>query len=139
MLRKGLETSIEYIHFTGHPKKRLPGHVSFWIEFVEGESLLLWLNLNGVASSSGSACSSNMMALDETGLKSSHVLTAIGVPAEICNGSITFSLGRESAREDVEHVLGIMPALLRNCGICRRFMKSSRKLRREINNVRTLQ
>ncbi len=108
----GLASSITHMHFTGHPTQRLPGHVSFWIEFVEGESLLLWLNLNGVASSSGSACSSNILAVNETGLKASHVLTAIGVPAEICHGSITFSLGKDSSAAEVDHVLKVMPEIV---------------------------
>lgn len=112
-LREGLESSIEYIHFTGHPTNRLPGNVSFWIEFVEGESLLLWLNLSGIAASSGSACSSNIMARDETGLKASHVLTSIGVPPDICSGSITFSLGKDNTMEEVEYVLSIMPGLVK--------------------------
>ena len=108
----GIDGSINYLHFTGHPTERLPGHVSFWIEFVEGESLLLWLSLNGVASSSGSACSSNILAADEGGLKASHVLTAIGVPPEICHGSITFSLGKDNTMEEVEHVLSVMPGIV---------------------------
>jgi cysteine desulfurase len=112
-LRDGLESSIEYIHFTGHPTKRLPGHASFWIEFVEGESLLLWLNLNGIISVSGSACASNMMAIDETGLRASHVLTAVGVPPEICSGSISFSLGKDNTIEEVEHVLSIIPGIVK--------------------------
>jgi cysteine desulfurase len=115
----GLSSSIEHIHFTGHPAIRLPGHVSFWIEFVEGESLLLWLNLNGIASASGSACASNMMAVDETGLKASHVLTAVGVPPEICSGSISFSLGKDNTMEEVEHVLAVIP------GITKRLMEMS--------------
>ena len=101
-----------YLHFTGHPTERLPGHVSFWIEFVEGESLLLWLNLNGVAASTGSACASNVLAADETGLKASHVLTAVGVPPEICHGSITFSLGRDNTEEEVDYVLSVMPTIV---------------------------
>jgi len=109
----GLESSIDYIHFTGHPKNRLPGHVSFWIEFVEGESLLLWLNLNSIASSSGSACASNMMAVDEKALKASHVLTAVGVPPEICHGSITFSLGKDNTSEEVEHLLYVIPGIVK--------------------------
>ena len=109
----GLAASIEYLHFTGHPAKRLPGHVSFWIEFVEGESLLLWLNLNRIASASGSACASNMSAVDETGLKASHVLTAVGVPAEICNGSIAFSLGKDNIMEEVEHTLSVIPGIVK--------------------------
>jgi cysteine desulfurase len=110
-LRAGIET-ISYLHFTGHPTERLPGHVSFWIEFVEGESLLLWLNLNGIAASTGSACASNVLAADETGLKASHVLTAVGVPPEICHGSITFSLGRENTEEEVDYVLSVMPTIV---------------------------
>jgi len=103
---------ISYLHFTGHPTERLPGHVSFWIEFVEGESLLLWLNLNGVAASTGSACASNVLAADETGLKASHVLTAVGVPPEICHGSITFSLGRDNTEEEVDYTLSVMPTIV---------------------------
>lgn len=109
----GLASSIDYLHFTGHPTQRLPGHVSFWIEFVEGESLLLWLNLNSIASASGSACASNMMAVDETGLKASHVLTAVGVPPEICSGSITFSLGKDNAMDEVEHLLSVIPGIVK--------------------------
>jgi cysteine desulfurase len=109
----GLASSIDYLHFTGHPTQRLPGHVSFWIEFVEGESLLLWLNLNSIASASGSACASNMMAADETGLKASHVLTAVGVPPEICHGSITFSLGKDNTMDEVEHLLSVIPGIVK--------------------------
>ncbi len=108
----GIESSIDFLHFTGHPILRLPGHVSFWIEFVEGESLLMWLNLNGIASSSGSACASNLMAANETGLKASHVLTAIGVPPEICHGSIAFSLGKNNTMEEVEHTLSVLPGIV---------------------------
>ena len=109
----GLASSIDYLHFTGHPTQRLPGHVSFWIEFVEGESLLLWLNLNSIASASWSACASNMMAVDETGLKASHVLTAVGVPPEICHGSITFSLGKDNTMDEVEHLLSVIPGIVK--------------------------
>jgi cysteine desulfurase len=109
----GIASSIEYLHFTGHPEIRLPGHVSFWIEFVEGESLLMWLNLSGIASASGSACASNMMAVDETGLKASHVLTAVGVPPEICHGSIAFSLGKDNTMQDVEHALTVIPGIVK--------------------------
>ena len=111
-LWKGIEKEIDYLHFTGHPTRRLPGHVSFWIEFVEGESLLLWLNLNGIASASGSACASNVLAADETGLKASHVLTAVGVPPEICHGSITFTLGRENTEADVDYALSTLPGIV---------------------------
>ncbi len=108
----GIAQSVDYLHFTGHPARRLPGHVSFWIEFVEGESLLLWLNLNGVASASGSACASNVLAADEKGLKASHVLTAVGVPPEICHGSIAFSLGKDNTEADVDYTLSTLPSIV---------------------------
>ncbi len=108
----GIAQSVDYLHFTGHPTLRLPGHVSFWIEFVEGESLLLWLNLNGVASASGSACASNVLAADEKGLKASHVLTAVGVPPEICHGSIAFSLGKDTTEADVDYTLSTLPSIV---------------------------
>jgi cysteine desulfurase len=113
-LWSGIESSIDFLHFTGHPSRRLPGHVSFWIEFVEGESLLLWLNLNGIASASGSACASNLLAADETGLKASYVLTAVGVPPEICHGSITFSLGKDTTDADVDYALSVIPSIVKN-------------------------
>ncbi len=111
-LWEGIEKKIDYLHFTGHPARRLPGHVSFWIEFVEGELLLLWLNLNGIASASGSACASNVLAADETGLKASHVLTAVGVPPEICHGSIAFSLGTENTEAEVDFTLSMLPEIV---------------------------
>jgi cysteine desulfurase len=111
-LRVGLEARVDHIHFTGHPGKRLPGHVSFWIEFAEGESLLIFLNIKGVMAASGSACSSNLKAMDEDELIASHVLKAIGVPSDICTGSITFSLGRGNDEEDVDYVLEIMPEIV---------------------------
>jgi cysteine desulfurase len=111
-LRQGLRERIDYMNFTGHPATRLPGHLSFWIEFVEGESLLLWLSMNGVCAASGSACSSNILGEDEEDLSSSHVLTAIGVPPEICHGSICFSLGKDSTEAEVDHVVGVMPGLV---------------------------
>lgn len=111
-LRNGLAESVPFVHFTGHEEKRLPGHVSFWIEHVEGESLLLFLNMNGVMASSGSACSSNLKARDETELRASHVLSAIGVPSDICAGSITFSMGRYNTADEVDYVLEVMPGIV---------------------------
>ncbi len=108
----GIDSAIENIHFTGHREKRLPGHVSFWVEYVEGESLLIWLNLKGVASSTGSACASNIFARDETGLRASHVLTAIGVPPDLCHGSITFMLSKDNTEEEVEYVISVLPEIV---------------------------
>jgi cysteine desulfurase len=111
-LQDGLTQKVPFIHFTGHPGKRLPGHVSFWIEHIEGESLLLFLNMKGVMASSGSACSSNLKGRDEEDLMASHVLTAIGVPSDICAGSITFSLAKYNTEDEVDYVIDIMPGIV---------------------------
>jgi len=111
-LRAGLAERIRWLNFTGHPERRLPGHCSFWVEFVEGESLLLWLATNGICAASGSACSSNIRGEDEDDLSASHVLTAIGVPPEICHGSICFSLGKGSTGEEVDRVLEVIPGIV---------------------------
>jgi cysteine desulfurase len=111
-LWQGLSQSVPFIHRTGHPEKRLPGHVSFWIEHIEGESLLLLLNMKGVLAASGSACSSNLKGKDEEDLVASHVLSAIGVPTDICAGSLTLSLGKYNTVEEVIYVLDIMPGIV---------------------------
>ncbi len=112
-LRDGIAASVAHVHFTGHPAERLPGHVSFWVEFAEGESLLLFLNVHGVMAASGSACSSNLKGRDEEDLVASHVLRAIGVPSDICTGSITFSLGKGSTAAEVDAVLGVLPGIVK--------------------------
>jgi cysteine desulfurase len=111
-LRESMAQRINYTNFTGHPQKRLPGHLSFWIEYVEGESLLLLLARKGICAASGSSCSSNIKGVDEDDLSASHVLTAIGVPPEICHGSICFSLGRENTAAEVDYALDTMPGLV---------------------------
>ncbi len=111
-LWRGLSESIPFIHLTGHSQQRLPGHISFWIEHIEGESLLLLLNMKGVMAASGSACSSNLKGEDEKDLVASHVLSAVGVPADICAGSLTFSLGWYNTNDEVDYVLGIMPGIV---------------------------
>lgn len=100
-----LPKKIEYIYLTGHPENRLPHHASFCIEFIEGESMLLKLSMEGIAVSSGSACTSRA-------LKASHVLTAIGIPADLAQGSIVFSLGTSNTEEDIEHVLKVFPPIV---------------------------
>jgi len=101
----GLEQNIKYIHFTGHPQKRLPGHVSFWVEFAEGESILLFLRVKGIFAASGSACASNLRAEDEHQLVKSHVLAAVGVPQDICSGSICFLMGKDNTIQEVNYVI----------------------------------
>ncbi len=101
-LRKGLEEKLQYIEFTGHPTQRLPHHLSLIVHFVEGEAMLLRLDLMGIETASGSACVS-------LALKQSHVLFAVGVPKEVSNGSLVFSFGRENTDEDVDYILEEFP------------------------------
>jgi cysteine desulfurase len=107
-----LDSNVEYLEFTGHPKDRLPGHVSFWIKYIEGESLLLMLNMKGVMCASGSACSSNLRGEDEEDLAASHVLTAVGVPAEFCSGSLTVSMGKDNTEDDVDYMTSVLPDII---------------------------
>ena len=105
----GLGGMFDFLHFTGHDSRRRPGHVSFWIEYIEGESLLMWLSLKGFACASGSACSSNILAEDEEDLVASSVLTAVGVPTDICAGSLGVSMSRYNTEEDIDKLLEVMP------------------------------
>ncbi|MCX6831565.1 MAG: cysteine desulfurase family protein [candidate division Zixibacteria bacterium] len=111
-LWNGLSQKYEFLHFTGHPSERLPGHVSFWLEYIEGESLLLFLNVYGIQTASGSACASNMRGQDEHDLAASHVLTAVGVPAEYCSGSLTVSMGKDNTEDEVDYFLQIFPQVV---------------------------
>jgi len=111
-LWNGLSRKYEFLHFTGHPLQRLPGHVSFWLEYIEGESLLLFLNVYGIQTASGSACASNMRGQDEHDLAASHVLTAVGVPAEYCSGSLTVSMGEENTEDEVDYFLKVFPQVV---------------------------
>ncbi len=104
-LIKGLQERIDHIHLNGHPEKRLPNNVNISVEFVEGESMLLNLDLAGIAVSTGSACSS---ATPEA----SHVLLALGMPPEHAHGSLRFTLGRETLEEDIERVLEVLPPIV---------------------------
>ena len=104
-LIKGIPSKIQYATVTGHPTQRLPGNASFSIEFIEGESMLMLLNQQGIAASSGSACTSKA-------LKASHVLTAMGIPPELSHGSLLFSFGLGNTEEDVDHVLAALPPIV---------------------------
>ncbi|HID65954.1 MAG TPA: cysteine desulfurase [Aquificaceae bacterium] len=104
-LRRGLEEKVDYIEFTGHPTQRLPHHLSIIVHFVEGEAMLLRLDLIGIETASGSACVS-------LALKQSHVLSAVGIPKEISNGSVVFSFGRENTEEDVDYILEEFPKVI---------------------------
>ena len=104
-LIEGLLKPLPYTFLNGHPTDRLPDNVSIRYSFIEGESILLSLEMNGVSVSSGSACASKT-------LEPSHVLLATGLKHEEAHGSIMFSLGRENSLEDVEYVIGLMPTII---------------------------
>lgn len=104
-LLAGLPAKIDHVVVTGHPSERLPGHASFCVEFIEGESMLMWLSSQGVAVSSGSACTSKA-------LKASHVLLAMGISHEMAQGSLLCTLGRDNNNEDIDYVLEVLPPIV---------------------------
>jgi cysteine desulfurase len=97
MIKKLLE-SISYSYLNGHPTQRLPNNVHIRFNFVEGESLLMMLNMKGVEVSTGSACSSKS-------LEPSHVLMALGLPPEEIHGSLRITMGRENTLDEVDYVV----------------------------------
>jgi len=101
----GLVERIGNIRLNGHPSQRLPNNVNVSIEFVEGESMLLNLDLEGIAASTGSACSSSS-------LEPSHVLLAMGLSHELAHGSLRFTLGRETTEEELDRVLEVLPKIV---------------------------
>ena len=96
---------IERSRVNGDREKRLPGNINMCFEGIEGESLLLWLDNNGICASSGSACTSGS-------LDPSHVLLAIGLPHEIAHGSLRISLSDENTMEDVDYILSVLPGII---------------------------
>ena len=98
-------TSMEGVTLNGHPQKRLPGNVHLSFQYIEGESLLLSLDLQGVAASSGSACTSGS-------LEPSHVLTAMGLDHREAHGSLRLTLGRGNTEADVDYVLQVLPPIV---------------------------
>jgi len=96
---------INNVMLTGHPEKRLPGHASFVVEYIEGEALLMMLAIKGIFSASGSACSSKA-------LKSSPVLISIGVPVHLAQGSVVFTLGEGTTVEDINYFNETFPQVI---------------------------
>jgi cysteine desulfurase len=94
-------------HLNGHLKKRLPNNANFWFEAVEGESIVIQLDLAGIAVSTGSACSSDK-------LEPSHVLLAIGLRDEQAHGSLRISLGRWTTESEINYLLKILPEIINN-------------------------
>jgi cysteine desulfurase len=104
-LVEGILQSIPDTELTGHLVQRLPNNASFVFHGIEGESILLNLDLLGVAASSGSACTS-------ASLEPSHVLRSMQIPVEICHGSLRLTLGRDNTAEDVDYVVAKLPAIV---------------------------
>ena len=100
-----LPRRIDYLHLTGHPKNRIPGHVSFCVEFIEGEGMLLFLMMEGFAVASGSACTS-------LALKSSYVLGAMGIDAALAQGSMVLTLGKNNTDQEVDRFLQLLPPII---------------------------
>ena len=103
-LIEGLLT-VPHSRLNGHPKNRLTNNVNITFEFVEGESILLFLNQHGIAASTGSACTS-------ASLEPSHVLVACGMPHDHVHGSIRFTLGEDTTEEDVSYVIEVLPGIV---------------------------
>ncbi len=112
-LWEGIAANVEGVRRNGHPSavlrasptQALPGTLNVCFEYIEGESIILGLDMKGVAVSSGSACTSDS-------LEPSHVLLAMGVPPAIAQGSIRFSLGRDNTAEQVDYVVAELPAII---------------------------
>lgn len=105
-LRDGILERVSDIMLTGHPEHRLPNNLSICVEGVEGESILLCLDMNRICVSSGSACTTGS-------LEPSHVLLAMGIPAEVSHGSVRFTLGRENTDEQISYVLDVFPVVIK--------------------------
>jgi len=103
---KGVLDNIAESHLNGHPTERLPNNINVRFSYIEGESLILSLDMEGVACSSGSACTSKT-------LEPSHVLLAIGLAHEDAHGSLLFTLGKQVVKEDVKYVLDVLPRIVR--------------------------
>jgi len=104
-LIQGVLERIPDAQLTGHPTQRLPNNASFLFKYIEGESILLHLDLLGICASSGSACTSGSE-------EPSHVILAIGIPRQDAHGSLRLTLGNENTEEDVDYVLQVLPGIV---------------------------
>ncbi|KPJ50458.1 cysteine desulfurase [candidate division TA06 bacterium DG_26] len=104
-LYRGISEKVEDVLLLGHPEKRLAGTLAICVKWIEGESMLLLLDAEGIAASSGSACTSGS-------LEPSHVLTAMGVPPEIAHGSLRLSLGRHNTLKEIDRVIEVFPPIV---------------------------
>lgn len=104
-LLHGILEKIPHARLNGHPTERLPGNLNISFEFIEGESILLFLDHAGICASTGSACTSGS-------LEPSHVMLAIGLPHEQAHGSLRLTLGEENTEEEVDYLLGVLPGIV---------------------------
>lgn len=104
-LMEGVLSKVPKSRLNGHPVNRLPNNANFSFDFVEGESILLNLDMLGVAGSSGSACTS-------ASLEPSHVLMSMGIPVEIAHGSLRLTLGTRNTEDEVDYVVSILPGIV---------------------------
>lgn len=104
-LIRGIKDDIEDVILNGHPTNRLPNNVNYSFEYIEGESILLWLDMSGISASSGSACTSGS-------LDPSHVLLATGLDHGTAHGSIRFTIGDETTEEDIDYVISTMKEIV---------------------------
>jgi cysteine desulfurase len=104
-LQKGFMEKVSEVKLNGHPENRLPGTLNVSFAYIEGEALLLHLDMQGIAASSGSACTSGTMGM-------SHVLQAMDVDPLLGQSSVRFSLGRETTEEDIDYVLDVLPPIV---------------------------
>ena len=118
-LIKGLMEKIDHSRLNGHPTRRLPNNVNMSFDFVEGESMLLNLDLEGICASTGSACSS-------ASLEPSHVLVALGLPREQAHCSLRLTLGRENTEAHAERVLEVLPGIVAKLRAMSPLLKSIR-------------
>ncbi len=105
-LINGVLNTIEHSYLNGHPTKRLPNNANLRFSYIEGESLILGLDMHGIQVSSGSACTSKT-------LEPSHVLLAIGLAHEEAHGSLVFTLGKQNSDEDINYVLEVLPSVVK--------------------------
>lgn len=119
-LIKGVLKNIELSHLNGHPKKRLPNNTNFWFDFIEGEALVMQLDLLGIAASTGSACSSEK-------LEPSHVLLAIGLKPEQAHGSLRLTLGRWTTQKEIDKTLEVLPKVINKLRKISPFKRKERK------------
>lgn len=104
-LRQGLHEGIDYIHDNSDPKNSLPGTLNISFEYIEGESLILRLDMEGICVSTGSACTSGSM-------EPSHVLAALGLPPQLAQGTVRFSLGKDNTEAEIDEVIEKVPKVV---------------------------